>query len=180
MRLFIGLPLPEDIQQTLQKRWSGIASNSTKDKTTKPSPWHLTVAFLDDVPKERIEKLSEIVEMSMKHPPVGILTIDSFTSFPKRNPTRIIASVNPEYPKLWNMFAEGVRDLASIVAPNVDRKPFRPHISIISKGKSLKIEPWSEKIEPVIWKPTELAIIKSTIGPEGSIYENLHVYPFDV
>ena len=180
MRLFIGLPLPEDIRKTLQKRWEGISVNPMKDKTTKPSSWHLTVAFLDDVPKERLEKLEELVQMSMQHPPVGTLTIDAFMSFPRRNPTRIVANVAPEYSKLWNMFAEGVRDLASIVAPNVDRKQFQPHISVISKGKSLKIPPWSEKIDPIIWKPTELAIIKSTLAPDGSIYENLHVYPFDV
>lgn len=180
MRLFIGLPVPEELQHALRQGWNNVPGTPTKDKPTKPSSWHVTLAFLDDVREEHLEKLYELVAMSIKHPPAGIFTIDGFESFPKRNPTRIVAHITPEFPKTWTMFVDGIRDLSSLVAPGVDRKPWKPHISIIRQEKGLKLEGWSEKMEPIVWKPAELAIIKSTPKPAGSQYENLHVFSLNV
>jgi len=172
--------VPEELQHALKQAWKSVPHSETKDKPTKPSSWHVTLAFLDDVSEEHVGKLIELIAMSMKHPPAGIFTIDGFESFPMRNPTRIVARINPEFPKTWTMFVNGIRDLSSLVAPGVDRKPWKPHISIIRSEKGLKLEGWSGKMKPIVWKPSKLAIIKSTPLPTGSTYENLHVFSLDV
>lgn len=146
----------------------------------KPKTWHVTLAFLDDVPDEKIGKLIDLVQMVAKHPPAGSFSIEAFESFPSRNPSRVVATILPVFPKTWTMFVDGVRDLASLIAPNVDRKPWKPHISIIRQEKDLKISPWSEKIEPIIWEPAQLSIIKGTLTPTGSVYESLYVFPINI
>jgi RNA 2',3'-cyclic 3'-phosphodiesterase len=180
MRLFVGLPVPPDIQDALQQAWKKVSKKPTHHTASKPSSWHVTVAFLDDVPKEQIEKLREFVALSVRHSPAGSFAITAFESFPSRNPQRIVATITPEFQKTWTMFVDGVRDLSSIISQNVDRKPWKPHISITRQLKDLKLSPWSEKIEPIIWKPGTLSIIKSTLTPSGSMYERLHDFSLDV
>ena len=180
MRLFIGLPVPETLQKQLAHAWQKIETYPSKDRPVKPSLWHLTLAFLDDVPEDHLEKLDELTGMAVKHPPAGIFTIDAFETFPPRNPTRIVARTVPQNQMQWGMFVDGICDLMSLAAPRVDRKPWKPHISIIRKEKGLKLAHWSAHIDPIAWKPMEIAIIESAVGPHGSTYKNRHVFPLDV
>lgn len=176
MRLFIGIPVPPDIQRQLTDAWRSVRTYPTPDKPIKSSLWHVTLAFLDDVHPDQLEMLKEYTEKAVKHPPQGGWTISGFQSYPTRNPMRIVTQITPANPMQWRMFVDGLRDLVSIVVPRIDRKPWSPHISIIRKEKGLHLETWEEKIAPIEWTPKELAIIQSTPGPEGSVYTNLHVF----
>ena len=179
MRIFIGLPVPENIQNQLGEAWKNVKTYPTHDAPMKPSLWHMTIAYLNDVPDEAIEPLRELVGKSLMHPPEGYLYIDRFETFPPRQPTRVVASVTPENPKQWRMFVEGIRDLISLVAPNVDRMPWNPHISIIRKEKGLHLSHWQENFDRLSWRHKDIAIIRSEHGPGGAKYTNLHVFPVE-
>ena len=180
MRLFIGLTLPESLQETLKQAWNQASPNPAGERQMRSSMWHLTLAFLDEVPAEQIDPLSEIVANAATHPPQGGFSINCFKTFPNKKPTRIVACATPENAESWNGFAQHLRDMVSLIAPNVDRKPWLPHISITRTLKKAYLEPWTEPYETISWKPDSLAIIHSTPGPNGSIYNNLHVFPIDV
>ncbi|MBP9869648.1 RNA 2',3'-cyclic phosphodiesterase [Patescibacteria group bacterium] len=179
MRLFIGLPIPTALQNQLERAWEG-SPNHPAGKMMKPTLWHVTLAFLDEVPEERLSDLIEIVRRSLESPPAGDFSITGFETFPKRKPSRIVARVEPEDYKAWEKYALGLRDMLSLVAPNVDRKPWMPHISITRSLKGTTFPNWEITTGPLKWTPSEVAVIKSVPGPEGSSYTHQHVFPLHI
>ena len=177
MRLFIGLTVPEEIQQTLRQAWHEASVNPVGLATKRSSLWHVTLAFLDDVPEEQLETLRHLVEAAAAHPPGGAFVIDRFEAFPRRKPTRIVARATPEHLKKWTECVNSLRDMLSILAPKIDRKPWQPHISITRNEKRTFLEPWSESFSPVYWTPMTVAILKSVPGPTGSSYQILYEFP---
>jgi RNA 2',3'-cyclic 3'-phosphodiesterase len=181
MRLFIGLPLPTSLQNSLKESWTGISNKPGHLRPFRPSLWHLTIAFLGEVEPERLDPLKELVAKAAAHPPKGGFSIDRFETFPKKKPNRIVARARPLDVDSWKPFVETVVEMVSIAAPNVDRKPWLPHISITRTLKKTTLDPWHAAIKPpVIWKSNKLAIIHSTPTSHGSIYKNLHVFPLDI
>ncbi len=178
MRLFIGLPVPEQLQKRLARAWHDIETYPGKDRPIKPSLWHLTLAFLDEVKEQHVDHLTELIGSSIRQAPGGVFEIKGFETFPHRDPTRVVAQLSPDHEQQWSRYVRTVRDLASIVAPGVDRRPWKPHISIIRKEKGSKLTHWSEDVEPIEWRPREIAIIRSTATPTGSVYKNLKVFKF--
>ncbi len=180
MRVFIGLPLSESMQGTLKQAWNNASENPAGKRPMRSSLWHVTLAFLGEVDPSAIDPLAELVSKTATHPPKGGFSIDRFETFPKKKPARIVAHAVPEHVDSWRHFVHHLRDMASIVAPQIDRKPWIPHISITRALKKNYLQPWNESFDPISWKPSELAIIQSTPGPHGSIYKHLHVFPLDV
>ncbi len=181
MRLFIGLPVPTNIQCALRQAWRSDTHAHILDKLTESSSWHMTLAFLDNVPENRVARVEACIEISMKHPPAGDFIIDGFKTFPEKYPTCIVAHVIPESLKRWRLFVDTIRDLISVTAPYIDRKLWKPHISIVRRKKDPKLYQWSKKIKPpLLWKPTRIALIQSTLSTDGPTYQNLHVFPLNI
>jgi len=180
MRLFIGIPLSEDLSEHLKKAWHESADLPGKYRPTSPENWHLTLAFLDEVPEDKVETLAELIAQSMEKPPRGEFLIDGFETFPAKRPTHVTARVVPEHPETWNAFIVQLRDFISLAAPSIDRKPWTAHISIGRAEKGMALPTWRKEIEPFRWKPNEFYLIKSTLTAKGSVYEHLYSYPLDL
>lgn len=180
MRLFIGIPLPKNLQDAIQTAWRQT-NFPFKNRPIRPNTWHVTLAFLDDVPEDKLEPLKQLVEKAVNRPPDGNFLIEAFETFPPRRQNRVVLRLMPEKDKEWKAFVHDLREMASIVAPDIDRKPWTPHVSITKSEKGLRLPTWRQKIEPVVsWKPDHLAIIKSVMESGGAIHTNLHVFPFNI
>ncbi|MFZ2804039.1 MAG: RNA 2',3'-cyclic phosphodiesterase [Patescibacteria group bacterium] len=180
MRLFIGLTLPEHVQEELQNAWKMTSGHPAGERPMRSSLWHVTLAFLDEVAEDNIEPLRQIIEKAVARPPGGAFHIKTFETFPKKKPARIVALAEPEKKAEWGRFVMDLRDMVSLVAPNVDRKPWLPHISITRGQKGSLLEAWSQPFDDIAWEPKEVAIIKSAHQQDGSHYTNLYVFPLDV
>lgn len=176
MRLFIGVPLDEGLRGYLQESFSLIGDRPQKFRPLPPGNWHLTLAFLDEVAPDKAETLNALLEDCAQNPPKGAFLIDRFETFPKKKPIRIAARANPTYPESWRSFANRVRDYASIVAPELDRKPWQPHVSIGRAHKHLVLPPWTHPITEYAWIPEVFQLVKSTLTADGSVYEPIAEY----
>lgn len=181
MRLFIGMKVPPELRERLHGLWSEVEFPwGDECRAIERSKWHFTLAFLGEVEPASRSALEMLMEKAIEKPPRGHFTFSGFQAFPSRNPTYIIARALPEPEKDWNIFIERLRDLVSVAAPNVDRKPWIPHVSLARARKGTTLPQWSQEIKPFQWKPTELTLVRSESNREGSIYTDLHVFPFDV
>lgn len=54
-----------------------------------------------------------------------------------------------------------------------DLKPFRPHVTVVRKVSRPR---HIARIDSVVWRFTELALIESRTGPEGPLYSLIESY----
>lgn len=145
----------------------------------EPTKWHFTLAFLGEVELENIPALTHLLERAAERPPKGQFIFTNYQTFPVRNPSYIVARALPEPADEWNAFIGKLRDMVSVAAPNVDRKPWLPHVSVARVRKGTPLPGWEQPIEPFRWTPKEITLVKSELNREGSSYTDLHVIPIE-
>lgn len=180
MRLFIGLQVPDSLRQQIQNAWSRVNTWTAEARPIDPGHWHFTLAFLGEVSPENIEALNILIEKAVERSPKGSFSFTHFETFPSKNPSYVVARAFASPATEWNAYIERLRDLVSVAAPDVDRKPWIPHVSISRVKKNSSLPVWSEPIEPFEWVPGELTLVKSEISAQGSQYTDLHVFPLNL
>lgn len=180
MRLFIGLPLSEDLRRRLELTWNGVRDVPDGCRSIDPQNWHVTVAFLGNTPDENLDALKVLFDKAVKNPPKGAFFLHEFRTFPPKHPSYIVAHAVPEYHAEWKKFIDNLREMLSLVAPQIDRKPWVPHISIARAKKRTALPSWSEPIEPILWRPERMAIVKSQLTQNGTQYNDLYDTPINL
>jgi RNA 2',3'-cyclic 3'-phosphodiesterase len=128
-RLFIGIPLPEDVRKKLKTQsWSGL--ERYKAESLVPSfNWHLTMAFIGQINQDLYTPLIQLLEVydwgsgfkaSIRH----------FGGFPEMDSAKIIwAGLNKGNKEVEDLAEILRRQLNHITVP-YDQKPFVPHITL--------------------------------------------------
>jgi 2'-5' RNA ligase len=180
MRLFIGVRLPLDIRERLARQWTTLSDRPSRLREVESEYWHVTLAFLGDVSAEQRPALEQLLSASLERPPLGSFSLIGIETFPHKGPTTVVARLNPLEMGSWNTFVERMRDMVSVVAPQVDRKPWIPHVTIARAKKGSQLPAWSHPIDELRWQPTSIALILSEPAPHGTRYTDLHVSHFNV
>jgi 2'-5' RNA ligase len=142
----------------------------------EPENWHFTLAFLGEVPEQNLDALIHLIEKAVERPPKGSFSFSSFENFPKKHPSYLIAKAMTEPINEWTIFIERLRDMVSVAAPNMDRKPWIPHVTIARAKKRRLIPKWNNEIEKFSWTPKGMTLVQSIAIPTGSKYVNLHEF----
>jgi 2'-5' RNA ligase len=180
MRLFIGIRLPADIRERLGSIWNSFSDRPSDIREIEQDSWHVTLAFLGDVEEEKRPALERLITGALERPPHGSFSLISLETFPPKGPTTVVAKLDADEAAPWKPFVEQLRDMVSVAAPHVDRKPWMPHATLARSRKGNILPTWSQSIERISWQPTELALILSEPAPNGSRYSDLHVFPLDI
>lgn len=183
MRTFIAIDIPEneDIREIYQYLPQHI--KGAKIKYTLPEQNHLTLAFLGEIDKTSADKL--IHELSAIHTEESDLTLHLsglgvFHS--NRQPTVLWIGITPneKLSKLNDNIKLSVQN-AGIV---IDRgKPFSPHITlgrVKSSERDNNLIDVAAKFKSTSFgtlKINDFKLYKSTLTPNGPIYEVLKTFP---
>ena len=126
MRLFFGLSLPDEVR----KATHGCAMDAQR---TIPGRYalsenhHITLAFLGDVPPERLADAQRVLEGCASFP-APRLTLDGFSHFGRAENGILILRVKSE-PALDTLHEVLVAALEADGLP-ADKGPFSPHITL--------------------------------------------------
>lgn len=173
MRLFLSLAVPKEVSDGL------VAALDRADlprvRITPRNMWHVTLAFLGDVPEVDVDLINHACQKFQACP--GSIMVDRLETFPSGGP-RLLAGVGKESPRdAWNGFIEELRGDMLTFAPEIDRKPWRPHITV-GKGPTEGVIPnWGIDIGPWTWKPDGFRLMESIQSPDH-LYRTLHEFPF--
>jgi 2'-5' RNA ligase len=129
MRLFLGVPLPDDVRAALREHLARAFPGGVPGRAVVPASWHLTLRFLGDTDAEQHRRLSGAVRAAELggrfHMELGKLG-----AFPR--PRR--AAV------LWVGVDEGAEELRRLAAAceeaarhagfAPERKPYSPHLTL--------------------------------------------------
>ncbi len=179
MRAFLGFRLPEESQARLMAAWENARPKPTGIRHLDEKNWHVTIAFLGEVDERALPFITERVTDWAKTIRAFELHLIRLETFPQKNPGFIAAHIERESLKPFSARIDRLRDMLSIQVPEIDRKPWLPHVSIAKVKNGVAIQPWKHPIEPIAWSPDAVELIKSVHGPNGSIYTSIQSFPWN-
>lgn len=171
-RLFFALWPPEPVAKGLHDWAKAVhakaeaARAGSGGRVTRESTIHLTLAFLGDVPGDRVEPLVECGRR-VRAAPIE-LELDEGRWWEHN---RIVWAGPRAIP-------EGLRDLAAQLGGalqeagfSTEEREFRAHVTLVRRA-SLGAD-GLPPFEPVAWRAEEFVLVRSTLAPHGPAYETL-------
>jgi len=178
MRLFIAMPLPVEIEKMLGEIVFALKQNRAKVKWVDSKNIHLTLKFLGETDEKLVPGIIEAIKHAVEKYRAVVSQINGLGAFP-----------NPKRPRvIWAGLAGGIENLAEIAGYIEDEmeklgfekenRPFKSHLTLGRVKDNFRIEELTERIKNHNLSPTELVfdkivLFKSTLRPEGPIYERL-------
>ena len=176
IRAFIGIPLSEGMQERINKENRRIKRLVGGIKIVDSQNLHITLNFLGNVEYEDLmlagdeicERVSKVKEFHLR-----IKNLGAFSSFDR---ARVlwwgVSEGGKELIEVWKI----TTDVLKHHGFSLDEKPFHPHITIGRfKGRPvhLNTKDLPMSMDFGIEKIGHLCIFKSTLTPQGPIYEVL-------
>ena len=127
MRLFFGLSLPDDIR-AVTRAYAESLSQSMPGRYALPENHHITLAFLGDVPPERLPDAHAALAPCIAAFPAPLLTLSAPGHFGKAQNGILILRVC-SVPALEPLHEQLVWALSAAGLP-ADPGPFSPHITL--------------------------------------------------
>lgn len=168
MRAFVGFMAPVWLRERLTAEWERVSEKPLGLRGIPAESWHITLTFLGELNEENISHVAERLENWIAKAVKTPFTLTRLETFPSKNPRYLAAHFHVEQSETFSASVTRLRDVLSIYAPEIDRKPLHPHLSL-AKAKN-GLAKWTLDVEPVEWFPEEISIVKSIPGPDGSMY----------
>jgi RNA 2',3'-cyclic 3'-phosphodiesterase len=174
MRLFIAIPLPEDIRYEL----SDFQDNELNVRWVSPDQMHLTLKFLgqvNSIQKKQVSKLlSEIWFDSFQ------IAIQGFGFFPEKGSPRVFwAGIQTETSALHDLQNKVEMAALDIGIPK-DKHPYIPHITLGRMNdnslKRTELIRADSEISSRKFTVDHFKLYQSILQPEGAIHKTLMVF----
>ncbi len=180
MRCFLGIPVPGDCRSALKGLWQPTDKDRSVLRLADPGQWHITLAFFGNVEYDNLLRLKEFIGRALETPPSGAFKISKIESFPSKKPVYIVAKCEPEQEEAWRECVLQVTDMASLFAPQTDRNPWIPHITLARTRNNKELEHMQIQVNDLGWVPRNATLYKSDHTPTGPIYTPLHEFPINI
>ena len=175
MRLFVAIDFNElkNYFAELQKQ---LPQNA---KLSMVKSFHLTLKFLGEIQPDKIDEIAENLR-KIKFENFSV-SLDSIGIFPTENYIRVIwVGLGPEEKviELQKQIDESLKNLFK------NEKDFKAHITLArvrypSNKKSFVDEIKKIKVEGKEIKIKDFRLVKSTLTPQGPVYEDLETFYFN-
>jgi 2'-5' RNA ligase len=163
-RLFFAL-WPNDRQRDQLRNVISPAAKEVEGQAVYRGSWHVTLAFLGDIPEERIPEVRAI-ERAVKFEPFR-------TRFDKAEywarPKVAVLSAATVPTELQHLVLQLETMLEKLDVPT-DEKTFRPHITIVRRARPFETQ---RLAQPALVEWTGFELIESVPEPGGSSYRPL-------
>jgi 2'-5' RNA ligase len=180
-RTFLALALPGAISPKLERLQANLEQGIRQGRLSTPRPWHITLAFLGDVPHEDLLAVCLAAEdVAALHPRLT-LKLQGVGAFPDAARPRVVWAgvAGPDLDALRELQADLAKSLARLGFPG-DHRPYHPHLTLgrlnPRRGTSSEISrvltrfaSWSAG--PITF--TEVVVFSSTLSPDGPEYAPL-------
>jgi 2'-5' RNA ligase len=163
VRLFFALWPDADIAVQL----AGAAAQLTMrgpGRLVKPSNYHLTLAFVGEVPSPQVAMLRKIGR-SLRAPRCAV-SFDSMEFWPA---SQIVVGAAREVPSGLSGLSKQLHD-----AIPIPQTRFRAHVTLARKVAQ---PPVLQAMSPIVWRATRFSLIRSETGGAESAYTVVDTWP---
>ena len=127
MRLFFGISLPDSVRQAAAAR-AGACQQLIPGRYVREENYHITLAFLGNVPEDRVAEAQEVLRRCIEPLAAPQLTLGETSFFGRAQNAILIARVN-SVPSLDPLHNALIQSLEAASLP-FDPGPFSPHITL--------------------------------------------------
>lgn len=130
IRAFLALNLNYNAMQAVQRELDPLMQRDYRDlRWIAAGNWHLTLHFFGDLPAQQVEACAPVLAaVGVRHAPVD-LGFDALALFPTLTRAQVLALL-PTRSDALNELEQDVRDSLASAGFNVERRRFRPHVSV--------------------------------------------------
>lgn len=182
MRLFIALPLSKDVEQFLNNIILDLKQKRGKIKWVDSKNIHLTLKFLGETNENKIDSIiNAIKNTASKYSSVNC-TINKVNAFPNiKRPKVVWAGLEDQNNSLDKLesIAIDIDNEMSQLRFEKENKKFKSHLTLgrVKDDKDLhELTKYLEsyQIQPMAVLFDKVVLFKSTLTPDGPIYERLY------
>lgn len=164
MRLFVAVFPPEPERAHLRQCLTAGGRRRAAFRLTPVQRWHVTLAFLGEVPATRLPEVERAVASVRRREPI-CLRIAGGGSFGGRRGSRVLwAGLDGDVPALVSMQANLRMALEAAGLPH-DERPFTPHLTV-AYADSAPVRAALDSYTGPPWQADELVLVHSR-PPEG-------------
>lgn len=131
---------------------------------------HQTLAFIGDVPAGRVADLQALAATLTDCPPATLI-LDCL-GYWRHN--HIVWAAPAAPPPQLGLLAESLGQALGQAGFPVEKRPFRPHLTLLRKVRTL---PQLPDLPPLAWPVSEFVLVASDLSPEGTRYRFLGRWP---
>jgi 2'-5' RNA ligase len=173
VRLFIAVDPPMTAQDQLAEVTAGLAVTRAGARVTARALWHVTLAFIGDVPDERVDAAAGALDAAVVGQEPPLLRIAGGGRFGRGKFTVLWAGIEGDLGPLRKAVA---RELKRARLP-YDAEKFHPHLTIARPGDRVPVDEDVAVLKGYDgpqWTVDEVRLVRSYLGPKPR-YETLHV-----
>jgi 2'-5' RNA ligase len=181
-RLFIALPISEEIRKECQALQEIGKTKTSSVKWVDPKQIHLTLVFLGWTdPSLRAEVDGLIQTVSEESPPFSI-DVTGLGVFPRLQSPKVVWVGIPEEAALMKLQHDLAEKIGSLGIP-LEKRPYRPHLTLGRVKEGAVSDPFihwitqERDIQIGRCDFSQVALMESQLRPGGSQYECLFASP---
>lgn len=182
-RLFVAVDPPAYARDHLARFVGELHVARARARLAPPERWHVTVAFLGDVPEDRVVRVHDALTVAAGGPSAHPMTLRFAGGgrFGGRSGAVIWAGVAGEVERLRQLARAVGRELRHARFA-LDRRPYRPHLTISRPGVRIPREMVTADVAALAgyqgpdWPAPEIHLVRSYLGPDP-YHERLASFP---
>jgi RNA 2',3'-cyclic 3'-phosphodiesterase len=130
VRLFVAVELPERVRGHLESGTAALRTSMDRWRWTPPAQWHLTLAFLGEVPDDRLAELTRRMGLAARRHHPFDLELSGLGAFNSRRRARILwVGVGGDRDALTRL-ADSVSAGARRAKIPLEERRYRPHLTL--------------------------------------------------
>jgi 2'-5' RNA ligase len=169
VRMFVAVVPPEGVLEDLEG-FLAPRREAAPWRWTLPEQWHVTLAFLEDVPERALDDLVERLMAAADKRSVMPAQISGGGAFPHVGKAKVLWAGLETDQKELSRTAIGARSAASGAGVVVDGQRFRPHVTLARLNRPVEATRWVRLLDGYSgpsWTIEDVVLVASYLG-EGS------------
>lgn len=179
-RLFSAVLPPLSLVEELDHFLGPRRPAEPRLRWTRPEGWHLTTAFMGDVPKRALDQLEENLASAAARTPAFRLRLGGGGAFPWPLETKVLWLGAAEGADALAALSERCRTAGSRAGVRVDGATFTPHLTLARANRAIdttRLVRVLDTFDADGWLADELMLVESHLADRGNRYEVIGRWP---
>jgi 2'-5' RNA ligase len=184
MRLFLALPVAEDIRAELARAVADLRRCRAKVGWVDAGIMHLTIKFLGETDERKAAGLSSSLAPACSALASPAFTVSGTGIFPPRGRPRVVWAGVEEADGALSALADTVEEACAGLGWEREKRPFHPHLTLGRVRGEMFLSEISQQVAALSDRrfgsqtSPALVLFRSHLSPAGARHEKLASFPF--